>query len=88
MSLAKNIEALLGEQLTKLRDGRHAIRPPTNLERRVSQIRAKFGNGHADLINRQRIESAIEMLSTKGPGSLTSRTNSSLPMRWRSRLWR
>lgn len=73
MSLAKNIEALLGEQLTKLREGRYAIRPPTNLERRVTQIRAKFGDGHADLINKQRIESAIGVLSTKGAGSLTSR---------------
>ena len=73
MSLARNIEDLLSEQLTKLRDGRYAIRPPIHLERRVSQIRSKFGGGHADLVNKQRIEAATEQLSAKGAGSLTSR---------------
>lgn len=73
MSLARSIETLLGEQLAKLRDGRYAVRPPIDLERRVNRIKKKFGGGHADLVTKQRVETAIRVLLSKGAGSLTRR---------------
>ena len=59
-------------QLDKLTTGRHAIREPVDLSRRVEQVRQSFGHGHKELVNKDRISTAVSVLSDKGISALRS----------------
>lgn len=66
MTYAPLDPSLWKRQLDKLTTGRHVIREPVDLSRRVEQIHHRFGHGHKELVNKDRINSAVGALSDKG----------------------
>jgi EH_Signature domain len=62
--------SLWARQLEKLSQGRHALRDPLDLARRVEGLRQRFGDGHQQLVSRDRIASAVTALRANGVDAL------------------
>lgn len=73
MTIDGCIRLSLEKALSEIANGRYAIKPPAELLKSVQRVRIRFGNGHAELIRKDRVQNAIRKIKSVGADGLNGR---------------